>query len=1658
MKTNKKRWIRFVTLLLVASLALSMVACRNKGQKDPTGPNDPQAEKQTYTIKVESAGGMALSNVGVYIYEDETKAELVWFDQTGEDGTMTFTDVVRSTYVAVLSDVPTGYAAEAFYPITGQTTTIVLQAGQLDPDDIGNMTYKLGDMMMDFTVTGPDGTTYTLSELLKQKKAVMLNFWYIGCEPCKAEFPFLQEAYAQHSADIEVLAMNHIDSAADIAAFQKENGYTFPMLSCDPEWQQIMSLTAYPTTVIVDRFGNICLIHRGSIDNAKTFADAFTYFAAEDYEPQLVKDILDLEIEAEEGTAENPHEVGGQASFEISVEPGKEVYTDLYKATGMYMSIKGQNKDFYVLYNDKKYTPDSANTVGFVISTGDNYTPALFGIGNTGTEKQTFQVNLSHLAGTFNNPYSLKLGEFTAKVNAGNSQGVYYRTTAPEDGTFTVQCISAPAGVEYDFSLQSLDENRTILRSYRSEGSQDETTGYPTVQLSMKKGTGIMFSVGTLPDDSNSYPGGTFQFVLSFTEGEVEDIVTVEKIDYTITVTDEAGQPMKDITVWLTKDTETVSAKTDEQGLATLNLEKGTYTGTVSVPEGYVLENNAFELTEEAPATTVILATAVDPRVDYTITVTDPMGMPVEGAEVLILGAGSALTDAAGTAVFKLEPGSYSVMTGALPENFVCSDMLTLTDEILSAEFVLAYIPGTHQSNPIILTEIDQTVTNAGVVWYGTYANGATVEITGKTGFQVELDGQTVSDTDGVVSWPIVSTNPRSPVTFAIIGDGDYRVYFTYPAGHQMNPASLVLSTNTATQAAGAADYYYNWTAVGSGELTITMDAQAQWLYSVSNLTTGVTGDTHWSDDEEPAISQTIAVSEGDLIQVRVNTYDPADMFSNPAGDVTFQAAFVCVAEAQDFTTALIPAGGSYTYRLNNPDGGTMTIANAEAYVIFGSTAYGADSNGNVIVTLDAGQTATMVIGNLGEADQHFDVSFTWPLGSVRNPDPKIKFRFPQSVTTPLTAGDADGYYYLISPAQTGTLTLTKMSATADYTIELIRNGQETAVPADGDATKTVSLYVVPDDQILLHVQAAAQNGEYPAVTVVNRATFVVDYSTYTVTFDANGGTLTGAASADTVNGKLAEMPADPVRDGWEFLGWFDAAEGGNALTASTLIRTNMVAYAQWSKIEFTVTFNPNGGTLDGDMTAGTTDWKLTELPEPSLEGYTFEGWFDLPIGGNKITADTVYTADTQIYAQWSGGSTTPDSGQLLPYEVTVVNGNGEPVTSGVYVTWQGAGKVETRLINNASGTAAATLPAGTYSIVLTLTGDYKNYHYDASTAVATADQPIVTVQIAEPIPETAIQTEFDADSGTLVTRDVAMGATYVTLNSSQVNYAVVDGKAYCFYRFLITEEGKYAFTTTNGAPISNWGTNINFLQDRSTEEERLANAFTVEIKENNFSDEVHELQLILAVEVTESHTGTILQVKDAGDAEYTYLDAPDVIFEGTQTPEVAYEDGKPVAITENIFKLKTDGKTLTYVDMLNDKPVKGKDGYYHLNSEDGPILYVNLGADAPYISMGTMVGAIGQFGTSFRKIFFNEDGTPQINPDGTYHKEDYTGAMVAYALHADPTTGTYPLTDDLIYMIQHGGEFKGWYTPGSGTYLFEEKDIQVDPALIWMFAVCYLK
>lgn len=67
-----------------------------------------------------------------------------------------------------------------------------------------------------------------------------------------------------------------------------------------------------------------------------------------------------------------------------------------------------------------------------------------------------------------------------------------------------------------------------------------------------------------------------------------------------------------------------------------------------------------------------------------------------------------------------------------------------------------------------------------------------------------------------------------------------------------------------------------------------------------------------------------------------------------------------------------------------------------------------------------------------------------------------------------------------------------------------------------------------------------------------------------------------------------------------------------------------------------TVTFDANGGTCDTESAETQSGiHTLTQLPEPTRTGHTFNGWFDAKEGGNRITTDTLITEDMTLYARW---------------------------------------------------------------------------------------------------------------------------------------------------------------------------------------------------------------------------------------------------------------------------------------------------------------------------------------------------------------------------------------------------------------------------------------
>ena len=176
-----------------------------------------------------------------------------------------------------------------------------------------------------------------------------------------------------------------------------------------------------------------------------------------------------------------------------------------------------------------------------------------------------------------------------------------------------------------------------------------------------------------------------------------------------------------------------------------------------------------------------------------------------------------------------------------------------------------------------------------------------------------------------------------------------------------------------------------------------------------------------------------------------------------------------------------------------------------------------------------------------------------------------------------------------------------------------------------------------------------------------------IDPNTYTITFHPNGGD--GEPTTKTMTGLddvYGEMPT-PTRDGYAFMGWHTATEYGDKITSETEFapRQDQTLYAVWSKM-YVITFDPNGGEVSPtSKTLTDADTAYGELPTPSRDGYTFEGWHTATEYGTLVTADTEFAdkRNQTLYAVWKEIKATyevtlkANGGTVEPSSVTVEEG-----------------------------------------------------------------------------------------------------------------------------------------------------------------------------------------------------------------------------------------------------------------------------------------------------------------------------------------------------------------------------------------------------------------
>ena len=289
--------------------------------------------------------------------------------------------------------------------------------------------------------------------------------------------------------------------------------------------------------------------------------------------------------------------------------------------------------------------------------------------------------------------------------------------------------------------------------------------------------------------------------------------------------------------------------------------------------------------------------------------------------------------------------------------------------------------------------------------------------------------------------------------------------------------------------------------------------------------------------------------------------------------------------------------------------------------------------------------------GFTAPADQEFKA---WEIGGTEykvgdsytvNGDIEIKALWKNSVITPTT------YTVTVSNDGNGTGTATPSTAAAGTTITL------TATPnkgyhfkewqvISGGVTIKDNKFTMPNDNV--EVKAVFEE-DVPAPTE------------FTITMKTDGNGTASASHAKAIVGTEITLTATPNK-GYHFKEW-QVISGGVTIKDNKFIMpsANVEVKAIFEEdvpapTEFIVTFDGNGGT-PSVVSMTTTNQKLTSLPSASRSGsYSFDGWYTDKSGGTKITTDTVFHANTTVYAHWTyigggGGYNPPVTYYTLRFE-----------------------------------------------------------------------------------------------------------------------------------------------------------------------------------------------------------------------------------------------------------------------------------------------------------------------------------------------------------------------------------------------------------------------
>ena len=399
-----------------------------------------------------------------------------------------------------------------------------------------------------------------------------------------------------------------------------------------------------------------------------------------------------------------------------------------------------------------------------------------------------------------------------------------------------------------------------------------------------------------------------------------------------------------------------------------------------------------------------------------------------------------------------------------------------------------------------------------------------------------------------------------------------------------------------------------------------------------------------------------------------------------------------------------------------------------------------------------------------------------------------------------------------------------------------------------------------------------------------------------------------------------------------------------------------------------------------------------------------------------------------------SGESTQPSQTdlptQMLDYSVAVTDSRGNAL-SGVIVNFAQNGTVCAMQQTGDDGIATKNLQAGEYTIELAFTGDDLNVTYDAVTLTPTVANATIVLYnaLGEETKELNAYCAAEDAHKDYTAYHITVGDTKVTLNPDDRNYFI----------FAPTTDGIYEFSVDNASVTVGYYGSVFFVQQNNLLEPTESGSIAYDVAPGEINtDGSGSATLVIGLDGN-GVSDCVLSVQRIGDHVPTIDEYPWDIYKTTVTLS-------PYKLPENVQLVDFDvtAKTEDYTLVLNEK-----DGFYHMDTADGPLVYVKLGVDSKYLSsFQTILDNSG-----INRYFFDDN-------DQFVKKESYSECLLEYISYMDEKNGVYPLTEDLVYIIQQRGEYVGWWDKDSATFIFNDDNgnpiVGLNTDIAWLFACCY--